>query len=398
MTPYPKALEAFPRLRQSTLSTFDECPLTFSFEHEYGKGFSHAPAARGVLWHRFQHKALNEMAAQHEEKIEVDVALAILHEVLRQADIPDEDVVACPMYEIQDLYWMVKKFAYETTWSIRELYDVEQRLEALVSYPDPEGGHVDRVVTGQLDALFINNAGDRATVVDAKTGWWLPPPSEVSEAGFFQQRFYALLVFENIPTVGAVTLREFYPRFCESREATIYRDKLDDLRYEFAALAERFDRAFETRSWNPAPGKQCSYCIRPEACPIFPRARKLGSIETPANAAYVAERVLVAEAYIKQGKEALKAWTAENGPVPIRDAKQPREFGYTEQRRIARPTREQTQNAMQMGVNPTTLYKENKGTRFSAHPVKSQPTEPEDEAALESLAALADRINERIAS
>ena len=40
MTPYPKALEEFPILRQSTLSTFDECGLLSLFDRRYRWGRS----------------------------------------------------------------------------------------------------------------------------------------------------------------------------------------------------------------------------------------------------------------------------------------------------------------------------------------------------------------------
>jgi hypothetical protein len=256
--PYPKALDAFPKLRQSILATFDECPMTWHFGHKYGQGWSRAASARGILWHRFMAKAFREMAAQGEEALEVDVALAILHETLRQADVPERDLVACPMHEIADLYWMTKKMAYEMRWSINSLVDVEKRLSTVVEYPNPIGGSVMRVVTGQLDALLADGAElEHAVVIDHKTGWWLPPASQISETGFFQQRMYALLVMDNYPSVQAVTLREFYPRYSESREATIYRDRLDDVRLEIAALVERFDISWEMQRWEAMPGKQC---------------------------------------------------------------------------------------------------------------------------------------------
>ena len=180
-TPYPKALEEFPILRQSTLSTFDDCGLASLFDRRYRKSFSDAASGRGIIWHRWAAKALREMAAQSTpthivDHLEVDVALAIFLETLRQADVPLDEIVNIPMREISDLTWMVKKFAHETRWNIAGLVDIEQRLSWTVRYPNPYGGYVERVISGQLDALFAEGIGlERGIVIDYKTGWWLPP-------------------------------------------------------------------------------------------------------------------------------------------------------------------------------------------------------------------------------
>lgn len=176
MTPYPRALADWPILRQSTLAAFDECPLTWHLNDLYTKGWSTREQARGTLYHRWFAEAFHEMALQDEERLEVDVGLAILHEVLRQADVPDDEVVACPTSEIADMYWMVKKQCSEMTWNIAGLVDVERRLETKLYYPDPEGGSVERMFSGKLDVLFAEGDNlERAIVVDCKTGWQLPP-------------------------------------------------------------------------------------------------------------------------------------------------------------------------------------------------------------------------------
>jgi hypothetical protein len=395
VTPYPTALQDFPTVRQSALATFDQCPLTWRFDQLYGH-FSFPAAARGILFHRFFAKCFHEMAAQEEQRLEVDVALAILHEVLRQADVPMDQVVPCPMSEIYDLYWMVKKQASEMTWNIPALIDIEHRLHTTVEYPDPEGGFVQRQFSGQLDVLFAEGAAyERAIVVDAKTGWWLPPPSEISKEGFFQQRAYALLVFTNHPTITSCTLREFYPRYSESREATLYRDQLDDLRLEIAALIERFDRSYEAEMWAPSPGAHCSYCPRPTACPIFPTARRIGRIRSSEEAELVASQVTVAEAAIKQSKEAMKAWSAAHGAIPIRDAKSSdRVYAHRVYKRVERPSREDAMRAMQMGESIEDLYRERVATRFEAH-IPKPVIEPEDDELLRQLERSLAQVQER---
>jgi hypothetical protein len=128
---------------------------------------------------------------QRRGAIEVDVALAILHEVLRQADVDDtchepgcdkpakwipeskrlkdrralicpdghrhhSSVVNVPMREVKDLYWIVVKWASENSFDVSHLVEVERRLEATVRYPNPKGGFVERTITGQLDAWLLD--------------------------------------------------------------------------------------------------------------------------------------------------------------------------------------------------------------------------------------------------
>ena len=393
--PYPKATEAFPTVRQSLLSRFDECGLASQFDMKYRKMFSDAASGRGIIWHRAAAKLLREMAAHGEDSIEVDVALAILLETLRQDDVTVDEIVNIPMREINDLAWMVKKFAGETRWDIKNLVDIERRLVWTVTYPNPHGGFVDREITGQLDALFAEGAElDRGVVIDYKTGWWLPPPSEISEGGFFQQRFYGLLVLRNYPTLNSVTLREFYPRYSESREATLYRDQLDEIEEAVTALVERFDRSVEEDVWHPSPGKHCGYCPRPTACPIFPTARRAGRISSMEEAGMVAAQVLVAEAAIKQNKEALKAWAGTHGSIPVKDAKAERVYGHRVTKRTERPTREQMERAIQTGESLDDLYRETVTTRFEIHIPKPDVVE-DDQDLLERLERSVALANER---
>jgi hypothetical protein len=395
-TPYPKALEAFPTVRQSLLSRFDECALACHFDLLYRKSFSDAASGRGIIWHRAAAKMLREMAAHGEDTIEVDVALAILLETLRQDDVPLDDIVNIPMREIADLTWMVKKFAGETTWNIAGLVDIEQRLRWSVTYPNPYGGFVDREITGQLDVLFAEGADlDRGVVIDYKTGWWLPPPSEISEGGFFQQRFYGLLVMRNHPTLNSVTLREFYPRYSQSREATLYRDQLEEIEEAVTALVERFDRSVQESHWSPSPGGHCSYCPRPTKCPIFPTAKRTGRIASGDEAATVAAQVLVAEAAIKQNKEALKVWAGTHGPIPVKDAKANRVYGHRVIHRVERPTREQMERALQTGETLDDLYRETVGTQFTVHIPKPDVEPEEDPDLLDRLERSIALANER---
>ena len=422
---YPKAVERFPTLRQSRLATFDRCALSAHFDDEYRADWSGFPQARGTIFHRVAAKCLREMYETGENTIPTDVAVAILNETLRQADIDDEcptcllpiverqgSVIKCevgheskssllnlPLEQVRDLRWVVVKWATDNAFDIQNLVDVEKRLHATVEYPHPAGGSEQRILTGALDALFVTGPKDsEAIVLDWKDTWDLPSPTDVGFDGYFQQRFYAWLVFKNYPTIQKVTLREFYVRRSEHREAEVHRIDLENLEAEFAALAERFDRAYQEQNWPPSPGRHCQFCPRPGKCPIFPGVRGEGMIDSPEKARQIAREAAVAAAALKQRKAALSAWASVHGSkdLEISSHKGRRAWTYRESKRVARPDRKALEEALRdNGGKPLTqadldaLFKETTGTRFGLHPVSDADMEiaasEDDERLMESL-------------
>lgn len=405
---YPTSLERFSRLRQSLLAAFDRCALTASFDLEYRKDWSGHPQARGQITHRVLAECLRTMFKRSERTIPTDAALEILHEALLQNGvddrcgrcgapatvIPGEQRIRCenghthgsnfvniPMDQVKDLRWVVIKFATDNAFDIQNLVDIEQRLMSSLRYPDVDGGWTERTLSGQLDALFVvGEAADHAIVLDWKDTWALPAATEVGFDGYFQQRFYAWLVLKNYPTVQRVTLREFYVRFSEAREADVWRADIDDVEAELAALAKRFDQAFEQQNFPPSPGKHCQMCPLPERCPIFPGVRTEGQIQSPEQAEKYAKEATVAKDALRNRDREMKAWASVRGDIPISDHKGPRVWGYRERTRTSRPTRDQMEAALAAGaVDLDSLYSEAKQTRFEEHSEPVFDEHPSDE-------------------
>lgn len=425
--PYAKSVERFPTVRQSRLATFDRCALSASFDETYRSGWSGHPQARGTIFHRFAARALEQMAVQNEKSIPTDAAIEILEDALRQDDVDREcptcgqaveyinvkglpklkcvaghlhspEFVNLPMSEVKDLRWVVVKWATENEFDIDNLVDVEQRLSAFVRYPAGDGTHVDRKLTGALDAVFLAEV-DHAVVLDWKDTWALPAPTEVGFDGYFQQRFYAWLVFRNYPSIEKVTLREFYVRYSEPREATVWRSDIEDVERELAALVERYDRAFTQEMFPPAPGAHCQFCPRPTSCPIFPAVRREGTITDEATARRFAAEATVAKSALAQRTDALKAWaTVHSGGVEISDHKGKRVWGFRERKRVSRPSIEDMEKAMRENRGQITpevmksLYREAKTTRFEPH-VPSPIEDTADDAKL--MDALAQSLGQR---
>jgi hypothetical protein len=427
--PYPTAVEKFPTVRQSLLSKFDDCALSSKFYIDHEQDWNGHPQGRGILFHRFAAKALEAMEQAGENSIPPDVALELLRECLRQHDVEPRDQINIPFSQIKDLRWVVIKFAKDNAFEIDKLASVEERLEAVVEYEwdSPEGLiMVPRRMTGQIDALFLPEP-DHAVVLDWKDTWALPAPKELSEQGYFQQRFYGFLVLERYPSVREVTLREHYVRHDpgstvgtgNTRQASITRDDLPDIREEIAALVERFDRAVEHGNWPPkvdeetgererlelwvpSPGKHCSFCPRPSSCPIFPDARVRGAITDAETAERYAAEALVAEAALKQRQNAMKAWGDVRGPIPIKHAKDPnRVWGYKPAKRKSRPTREELEAALALAgpnVDLDELYVEKPFTKFTQHTAENVEETPEDASLMNALEESVKRIEKPAAT
>ena len=397
--PYPNAVAKFPKIRQSYLSTFEQCSLLSRFDAEYRNGWSGHPQGRGTIFHRFAAKALEQMAALGETQIETDVALAILRECLRLHDVPPEDVVNIPFSQIKDLRWVVVKWATDNEFDIEFLADVEQRIDAEIGYENPKGGLVPRVITGALDALFIPEP-DWAVVLDWKDSWALPPATDLSNGGYFQQRFYAYLVMRRYQSIERVSLREHYVRYSESREATVFRSELPDIEEELSALVERWDRTWEHGKWpledgehpylfTPSPGAHCAFCPRPGSCPIFPAARVEGAITDEETAERWANEQIVAKSAVNQRDKALKAWAGARGPIPVKHAKDPnRVLGYRESKRTKRPTQEQLESALaEQGADLRIedLYEVSTTSRFDQHSRQNSQEVPDDADLMNAL-------------
>jgi hypothetical protein len=207
-----------------------------------------------------------------------------------------------------------------------------------VRYPDRDGVMVERVVTGQPDAL-IWDPPDGMIVLDWKFSWGVPPrgkdddhvddPAHVSYMGYFQQRMYALLVMKGMrigetspayPAVDRVVLREFYPLRTEARWGSVLRTDLEHVENEITTLAELLDRGLmggsKGKLWQPSPGKHCAFCDAPNRCPLTADTKMLnGGIGTIADADRYAREWIVVKRLDTVLRAATKAWVDARGPI-----------------------------------------------------------------------------------
>jgi hypothetical protein len=343
-------LERWPVLRQSNLSRFDDCELATMFGLRFENGWSTSPQARGTIEHRVFAECLRTMQLHDSESIAPEDARAILYEKLRQFGVAPEDRVRVPLRELRDMEMATTKWAYDNTFTIRNLIDVERRLECVIPYRVEETGElIERRISGQLDVL-LSRGEDEAVVLDWKGTWALPPEREednqedgggLSYHGYFQQRFYGVLVMENYPSINAVVLREFYHRRSKARPARITRQGLPKAKEQLALVVEALDQALAAGAppkltiedleahghWKPSPGKHCFDCHKAALCPIDD-AYKDGGIRTAADAEIAAGTRQKAKSIVKRVDEHCKVWVDLHGPINVKRSKGRLVLGY----------------------------------------------------------------------
>jgi hypothetical protein len=361
----------FPQHRQSLLAEADTCMLRTRWRLEaaeaiplaerHDRAWDRADAARGILAHRYSAEVLRTLWATGNTSMPVTEALEVLYEVCAQRDVPARDVVYLPARERRMLRMYAVRFVQHggkgdphagklRTWNMARLMPdgIEERLWAKVAYDHPDGGRLERLVTGQPDARLYDGPDGRV-VLDWKTTPKAPPapaeskrdeagdvygddvPGNVSDEGYYQQRVYAFLEWANDPELERVTLREVYPLDSDGlqvRRATLYRSRdFERIERELSLAVELLDRAIAAGSrsplWKPQPGKHClRACPRPASCPIPRDERAIGGIEGPKQAEEWAGQMLTAQAVYQHRREALKAWHEATGhPIPVDTAK-----------------------------------------------------------------------------
>jgi hypothetical protein len=346
---FPEVISRFPVLRQSLGAKFDDCELSALFELRYANGWSTHPQAAGTLVHRFCAECLRTMREHDTEGITWGVAAPILEEVVYQRGIPARERVRVPMRDMPLLEMACAKWVADNHFTVRNIVDIERRLEHPLMVPHWETGELyERVLSGEPDAVIAADA-NTAIVLDWKHTWALPPERDddadepgLSYHGFFQQMWYGWLILKQYPGVERVILREFYVRRTKRRQAAILRKHMDRVERRLRALISSMDRAIQVGepenlkletlealgSWIPSPGKHCGYCASSWRCPIEEAYRGDGGIETPEDAAAWAARRSVAKSIHKRADQVLMPYAELHGPIPIKSAKGARVLGY----------------------------------------------------------------------
>jgi hypothetical protein len=337
-----EVIARWPYYRQSLLAKMDNCPLSARFDLEARPYTNHAQA-RGIVFHRYAAEVLRTLRRTGNSSIPEEEAMQILYEVSRQRDLAPEDRVTVPARERRLLRICALSLA-NVPLHMDRLVAVEDRLFADVGYALPGGGSVTRQISGQPDALLADPPHG-AIVLDWKTApsapaagdqpHWTGDHLHVSYEGYFQQRFYALLVMRNYPAVQQVILREYYVLPRETREAVVPREALEHIEHELSLIVEALDCALgegrDSPLWHPSPGLHCGYCAKPTSCPLDEEVKlHEKAITSATQAGKVAAMVAVIDRIRESALPAMKAWHERTGhPIAVKDAKGRHEWRWS---------------------------------------------------------------------
>lgn len=328
-------LEAY---RQSLLAAWDACPRRALYALLNDMRTPSPLAARGTLFHRFAHRAINEMREHGESTYPVEQAMELLSEIILQRDVPPEEIVPISMRELRWLRVLVVKWCEKTELSIDRIVAVEKRLTMDLTLPT---GEVLKV-TGQLDVLQAGPAENQATVIDHKTGYARPSRSRsqgdevdqdgengLTALGWVQALVYATLVFDAFPSIDLCTFREYHVLWGESREVTIQRWEAERMRDVLAAQVSLLHEAVlagpDSPRWVASPGPHCSLCNGRRHCPI---RTQVGIPADEAEARQMAGEWVLAAEIRKERAVMLKGYVDAHGPIEVAHAHGRRFVGW----------------------------------------------------------------------
>lgn len=323
--------------RQSLIAAFDSCPRRALFGLLDERRSPSPLAARGTLFHRWAHQAIELMRANGEDSMPIENGMELLLDVIAQKDVPSEEIVPLKMSEMRWLRVLVAKWCYSTQISVRNIVDVERRLYAELTLP---GGLGTRTITGQLDLLLAGPGAATATSIDQKTGFARPPQPRqgdengnsdrgLTELGWVQSLIYAFLVFANFPSIERFFFREWHVLWGEAREVMIDRYEVERMTDVLAAQVALMDQAItegvNSPRWVESPGPHCAMCPRPRECPI---REQIAFPTNEAEARRTAQEWMVAMEVRKDRTPYLKGWVDAHGPIEVPYSKGRRYVGW----------------------------------------------------------------------
>jgi hypothetical protein len=303
-------------VRLSTLRTFDQCPDRGVREARWTfNDYSHSPAALGTAAHMVMEEMLRTLWRQGEDRMPTQEVVEIMREVTARPDCPHLSVA-----QLRDLRVIVLQLA-RVPWPAKRLVALEERLWADVPCPDGKR----RKITGRPDAVFASPPHG-AAIVDLKTSWAVPPAPRgddatrdngrpyLSERGTFQLDVQGLLIMRAFPAINHCTLREYYPRLNEIREATLERDDLEHVEQHLGLLAQRFEMSMSGElTPEPRPGKWCSHCSFVRECSVPDEDRGEGLLTSADAAQDEANRWITVRSLADTQRKTLKAFHEETG-------------------------------------------------------------------------------------
>jgi len=260
LAPPPPAEAAAP-LRLETLSPsrasdFKLCPQLFKY-----RAIDKIPVpptvhqARGTTAHLALQRLFDDPADRRTPERLYDLFREAWGE-LKPLDYPElfEDVESERAWGIESLEILANYFEAEDP---AQLEPLDRELDMLEEIGD-------LTIRGILDRM--EERDDGIVITDYKTG--KAPPERYALPAFFALKIYALLIRNRLGQTPTA-LRLMYLNGPTIYEIPVNDRQLDAMEQQLIALWTAIDRAIETNTFPPRPGRLCDWCSFQDRCPAF---------------------------------------------------------------------------------------------------------------------------------
>lgn len=211
--------------------------------------------------------------------------------------------------------------AQTPNWLIPEIRQVwERHAENYLLPLDQYVTHEERQLSGNVgftpDLVTANPRVNELELHDDKWGW-MPPMSEDEVRALFQARVYACFARERWPNFNSYRFTIHAIRFNKSTSVVFTNAELDQVELEVRAHIATIEHARATNSWPAVAGPSCRFCTL--QCPLMADT----SLTVPKRildaqqAQKMAGFLLAADAMVKAGKKALKAYVSAHGAINL---------------------------------------------------------------------------------
>lgn len=309
------------RFSATAAEMWTSCPYAFSCKYERGVG---EIAGRPLLVGRLLATTVERYQLHcFENRVPSDVVE--IQAIARAAYA--EQGQGIPLDVLDEVLRVCEYYVESFNLDLERIAGVEMWLPPTGVEPMRLAG---RDVVGKVDQLLFDDEGRTAIVVDQKSNWAVWSEDEAREK--LQSRLYPVLIFHSFPDVEEVEVRFQFIRWGIERSVHFTRAEAYLEKEKLEALSRQMQRPGPRVA---TPGAMCAYCAYVSSCPIFRAARQNGIFILPTNEAEakkVVETMLVLDSGLKQRRAALRAYTAEHGPVNTNGI----EFGHfrTDTRRV----------------------------------------------------------------
>jgi hypothetical protein len=282
------------------------CPRSLKLHYidKVDERFVRVAAERG----RSAHQALYELIQYClDEKIDVaDLADELIREAVERS------TPHAIMSEVGLIFGWLRLWR-ERFQIPRNLYGIEEKIAIDDEFEDCNWE--DASYRGIIDLLQIS--GSHATVTDWKSQPHILSKTDLDDASASdvaeQLTFYCWLAWKLYPYLETFSARIWYLRYGFYSETS--RTEADLEAYEHTLMIKE-KKISEIDSWDPIPGKQCTYCDFIHTCPLAndlsPDNRE---VITQEQAVLAAQRVYTMDALSKELKGKLKTYVNSNDEV-----------------------------------------------------------------------------------